>query len=92
MNEILDFIKRRFSENCHWLDRNCYYFSVILLSRFPTGIIFYDITNCHFIFRYEGSYYDWTGVVCPDGKLIEWDKFEQYDNLQKQVIIRDCIK
>lgn len=91
MEEILDFIKRRFPENCHWLDSNCYYFSVILLYRFPEGTIFYDITNCHFVFKYEENYYDWTGVVCPDGYLVEWEKFDEYDCLQKQVVVRDCI-
>ena len=89
--EIEEFIKRRFPDNCHWLDGNCFYFSIILLSRFPDGSIYYDVINGHFVFRYENKYYDWTGEIDPDGYLVEWNKFEEYDELQKKVIIRDCI-
>lgn len=92
MNEVLEFIKRRFSANCNWLDGNCFYFSIILLSRFPQGSIWYDTIQGHFVFQYNGDYYDWTGKINPIvEKLIEWDKFEEYDSNQKQWIIRDCI-
>ena len=91
MNEILEFINRRFPSDCNWLDGNCFYFSVILKSRFPQGKIFYDVINGHFLFNYENSYYDWTGKVEPDGYLVEWDKFDEYDHLQQKTIIRDCI-
>jgi len=92
MNEILEFIKRRFSTDCNWTTGNCYYFATILLSRFPEGIIYYDVIYGHFIFKYEGFYYDWTGCVEPKGYLVEWDKFGEYDSLQKQRIVCDCIK
>ena len=91
MEEILEFIKRRFPTDCHWLDGNCFYFSQLLFIRFPQGSVWYDVINGHFVFKYEEQYYDWTGVVQSDGYLVEWDKFDEYDSLQKQVIIRDCI-
>ena len=91
MQEIYEFIQRRFQSDCNWLAGNCYYFSLILKDRFPDGIIYYDVIDGHFIFKYQESYYDWSGEIHPDGYLVEWDKFEQYDSLQKQVIIRDCI-
>ena len=91
MNEILDFIQRRFSKDCKWLAGNCYYFSLILKDRFPKGTIYYDVIRGHFVFKYEDKYYDWTGVVKSNSHLVEWDKFDEYDSLQKQVIIRDCI-
>lgn len=91
MYEILDFIKRRFSINCNWLDKNCYYFSLILKDRFPQGCIYYDVIDGHFLFRYKNEYYDWTGLMEPKGVLIKWDEFDKYDALQKQVIVRDCI-
>ena len=90
MNEILDFIKHRFPTDCKWTTGNCYYFSQILLSRFPTGVIYYDVINGHFVTLVDGKYYDWTGCVKPDVP-IKWDEFDKYDNTQKQVIIRDCI-
>ena len=51
----------------------------------------YDVHNGHFIFFYNGKYYDWSGEIKPDGYLVEWENFDDYDPLQKQVIIRDCI-
>ena len=91
MNEVLEFIKRRFPIDCNWLNGNCFYFSIILLSRFPQGSIWYDVVQGHFIFLYNGDYYDWNGKVSPQGYLVKWDEFEKYDALQKQVIVRDCV-
>lgn len=90
-DDILDFIKRRFPFNCNWLDGNCYYFSIILKSRFPEGVIFYDVIYGYFLFKYKDSYYDWSGKVKPNNYLVEWDMMEEYDNLQKKRIIQDCI-
>ena len=92
MNEIIEFINRRFPEDSNWLTGNCYYFSLILKDRFPEGSIYYDVINGHFVFKCEDNYYDWTGIAKSNGYLIEWDKFDEYDSNQKQVIIRDCIK
>lgn len=91
MNEILEFIKRRFPVDCNWITGNCYYFAIILLSRFPEGTVYYDVINGHFIFKCDDHYYDWTGIIEPDGYLVEWNKFDEYDSLLKQRIIRDCL-
>lgn len=88
---VLDFICRRFKDDCNWLTGNCYYFAIILKDRFPDGKIYYDVINGHFIFKYQNQFYDWTGIVISDGVLIEWDKFDEYDSLQKEVVVRDCI-
>lgn len=88
---ILEFIRRRFPIDCNWLTGNCYYFSIILLDKYPQGSVWYDVINGHFVFKYGEYYYDWTGEITPDGYLVEWNKFDKYDSLQKQVIIRDCI-
>ena len=91
MSDIQEFIQRRFQSDCNWLTGNCYYFSLILKDRFPDGVIYYDVINGHFVFKYLEKYYDWSGEIHPQGYLVEWDKFDKYDSLQKQVIIRDCI-
>lgn len=90
-NKVLEFIQRRFKNDCNWLDGNCYYFSIILKNRFPDGNIYYDVINGHFIFLYQGIYYDWTGVIELDGCLVEWDKFQEYDSIQKKRIIEACV-
>ena len=91
MSKVLEFIQRRFPTDCNFLNGNCYYFSLILKDRFQDGIVYYDVIQGHFVFKYEDCYYDWTGCVEPEGYLVEWDKFDEYDPLWKQRIIRDCI-
>lgn len=90
-DEVLDFIQRRFERDCNWLDGNCYYFAIILKDRFPEGELYYDVIYGHFVFQYQNQYYDWTGVVKSTGYLVNWDKFDEYDFLQKEIIVRDCI-
>lgn len=92
MVDILDFIHRRFTQDCDWITGNCYYFSVILKDRFPGGTILYDVINGHFVYRYTKRYFDWTGEIVPDGYLVEWDNFDEYDEFQRERIIRDCIQ
>lgn len=95
MNDnVLEFIKRRFKDDCNWVTGNCYYFAIILKDRFPNGKIYYDVRCGHFVFKYQNQYYDWTGIANLDGYfnyLVEWDEFDKYDSLQKERIVRDCI-
>lgn len=95
-NAVLDFIKRRFPVDNNWLTGNCYFFAVILKSRFEEGIILYDVIDGHFVTMIGGVMYDWSGIVLPEEDetkhfYVEWDKFEDYDELQKQSIIKGCI-
>ena len=94
MDEVLEFIQRRFKNDCHWTDGNCYYFAAILKARFPDGGIYYMIISNHFLFKYNGIYYDWTGVVnIPDYEVVlPWYDMKLYDSLVYDRIVRDCIK
>lgn len=89
-NDVLEFIQRRFKNDCNWLDGNCYYFTIILKDRFPDGKIFYDVINGHFVFKYQDELYDWNGIHRSEGLLVDWDNFGEYDCLLKKRIIRDC--
>ena len=91
-NKVINFIQNRFPTDCKWLNGNCYYFSLILKDRFKEGIIFYDVIDGHFVTEINGIKYDWSGIVNENGKhiYIEWDKFDNYDSLLKERIIRDC--
>lgn len=93
MIEVVDFIKRRFSStSAKWTCGNCYYFAVILKDRFD-GKIYYDVIEGHFVTKIKDIYFDYNGIVdLKNRKLIEWEKFDEYDSLQKERIIRDCIE
>ena len=90
-DKVLEFISRRFKNACNWVDGNCYYFARILKDRFPNGHIYYDAIYGHFLFWFEGKFYDWNGVATEKGYCVSWAKFDEYDSLQKQRIMRDCI-
>ena len=94
--EIRKFIYNRFPYDNNWLDGNCYYFAIILKERFPEGKIIYDVSDGHFLVRIEDVYFDWVGdhdfsKEIQEKYFIDWDKFDEYDPLQKQRIIQDCI-
>lgn len=92
-DEVLEFIDRRFFDACEiWENENCYYFALILKDRFPDGAIVYDVIDGHFMFRRDGVFYDHTGIVHPDGYIVDWDDFDEYDSIQKKRIVRDCLK
>ena len=66
-------------------------FSLILKDRFPEGEIYYDVIWGHFLLKLNNIYYDYNGEfepLCP----IPWNTFDEYDNLLKERIIRDCLK
>lgn len=91
MQEVLNFIKKRFPHDSNWTSGNCYYFALILKDRFQ-GTILYDVIYGHFVCRIDDTYFDYNGVVELNGRhLVEWDSFDEYDSEQKQRIIRDCL-
>ena len=91
-DEVEEFISRRFPVDCNWLDGNCYYFAVILKDRFPEGKICYDVIYGHFVFVYNKNVYDWRGINKEtDGVLIDWNQYQEYDELHANRIKRDVI-
>lgn len=92
MSSVEAFISRRFSTDCNWTTGNCYYFAVILRERFSTGSIWYDTVNGHFVFEYEGNFYDWTGSIDVDmTNLVQWEWFPAYDSEQYSRIVAQCV-
>ena len=89
MNEVEEFIQRRFSVNCNWTSGNCYYFALILKDRF-NGTIYYNPIQGHFICRIGYDFYDYTGKVSEPPILYNWDYYKDHDELDYQHIVRDC--
>lgn len=99
--EIFKFIKRfpiNDDDIDQWMGHNDYYFARILKSRFK-GQIWYDLINCHFLFRYFDDFYDWTGVrdeydfSRPETmeNLIKWSDLKSFDFARYNRICRDVI-
>lgn len=102
MDNILDFLLRfpiNDDDIDQWMGQNDYYFARILKARFK-GEIWYDLVNCHFLFRYYDNFYDWTGLRNeydlnkPEtvDDLIKWSELKHFDKSRYERIIRDVIE
>lgn len=95
MDEVLDFIARRFPHDNNWLNGNCYYFATILKARFPEGEIWYELIDDHFVFLFNHIFYDWSGIVDhykeTQDSLIKWNEYKNIDSLHYSRIVRDVI-
>ena len=60
---VVDFIKRRFplTSTSNWINKNCFYFAMILKERF-NGIIIYETYSNRFMVMINGYLYDANGV------------------------------
>ena len=92
MDEVLDFINRRWQKDCDWTNGNCYWFAHILTARFPNLEIFYLPISGHFVAGDGFSFYDWTGQVTLTEKAINWRQLEHDDNLWHGRLVRDCVR
>lgn len=99
---ILDFIakfnsrERLFVLKDTFTNGFCYYFAVILKTRFPEVVIYYDQIDGHFISLYEGKFYDITGHLAKydtmnRGGLWRWDRLESEDELLFDRVWNDCV-
>lgn len=94
MDSVLDFIQRRFTEDCHWLDGNCYYFALILADRFPElDLVYFPVTG-HFVAADLTTwvYYDFEGKHNMSG-VPYYKYYELYDIDPEYFgrIQRDCV-
>jgi hypothetical protein len=95
MNEVLDFIKRRWSNtDAHWTDGNCYWFALILVNRFSFLKIYYLPLIGHFVAGNSATneYYDALGQYELTERTILFDDIKEVDNFWYEHIVRDCIK
>ena len=101
-NDILNFIQRfpiNDEDVDQWMGKNDYYFARILKTRFR-GELWYDLVECHFLFRYYDQFYDWTGLRAEYDlnnpttvdNLIKWSKLKEWDRSRYDRIVRDVIE
>ena len=92
MNEIEEFIKRRFgSTDAKWRDGNCYYFAIILTHRFPELEIYYEGIDGHFWAGDGENFYDHGGKNIPYSEPIKFEELRKRDPLWYANIVRDCV-
>ena len=89
--EIINFIEKRFSQDCHWLDGNCYWFAKILSLRFPQLEIFYLPIEGHFIVGYQENFYDWRGQIQLKEFPQKLETIRTQDPIWYNRLVRDCI-
>lgn len=89
--EVKEFINRRFPKDSNWMNRNCFYFALILSTRF-NGEVWYDQIEGHFLSKINDYFYDYEGVPKErsDGMSSMTDIFFQ-DELLYNRLVRDCI-
>lgn len=91
-DDILDFIKRRFSKDCDWTNGNCYWFAKILCMRFNGLYVYYLPAEGHFVAS-DGVYlYDATGVKQTAETAILLAHIRKDDPLWYQHLMRDCFE
>lgn len=90
IEEILNFIKKRFSKDCDWINGNCFYFAIILKCRFPKLRIYYLPEEGHFIAGAMGSFYDWTGLVDLKEMPILLEDIKEEDRNWYNRLMIDC--
>lgn len=76
-------IDRVFTNGC------CYWFALILCTRFPNAKMMYDVVENHFVAEINGKTYDITGDVTGKYNVILWDKYD--DPIHRERIKKQCI-
>lgn len=69
----------------------CYWFAEILYQRYCAGCICYDPIEGHFVWRYDGVYYDITGIYNKNiDKILPLGVIKNKDLAQYERLLRDC--
>ena len=88
---ILDFIHRRFQQDNHWADGNCYWAAFILCTQFDLTIC-YESGAGHFVAADlpRGRYYDAFGAYTPKYRPIPLENIMETDALWYASLMRCC--
>jgi hypothetical protein len=91
INEVVEFIRRRFPQDCNWTNGNCWWFAAILIARFPYLSIYYLAIQGHFVAGALNTYFDWTGQIFPEENPISFKEIEKIDKTWYERLVRDCV-
>lgn len=95
---VIDFIMRRWvipfsNYNTMWTDGNCYWFAVILKTRFPQLEIYYDEVAGHFVAGYGDNFFDINGDYMPNkpSDVVLFNNMKYGDTAHYNRVLKDCI-
>ncbi len=91
--QVLEFISHFSSAQDCFLYGCCYWFAMILKTRFLSCAkceLMYHIVDNHFATMIDGELYDASGHISSVG-FIPWDQVYETDSLLFSRIVRDCI-
>lgn len=93
MNKIEEFIKRRWqTTDANWCNGNCYWFAIILTTRFTNLSIYYLPVEGHFVAGdNNGTFYDARGKQTLTEKPLLFSDIKKQDSLWYKHLIRDCV-
>lgn len=70
----------------------CYYFALILHTRFPKSSIVYYAVGRHFACKIDGRVFDITGDITNKNLFFEdWEEYKKIEPIQSARIQKDCI-
>lgn len=96
IDEVLDFINRRFCNfpKEYWNTGNCYYFAIILCSRFPELKPYYDPIEGHFWAGNGEWFFDKGSVQAKEcfNTIISLEDIKNNDPLWYERLMEDCVK
>lgn len=88
--KVLKFINEFKDGQFMFLNGKCYWFAVILKSRFNEGNIVYNPVMNHWAVEIDEELYDVSGIISNDGFYLWPGEFPE-DNLHYNRLIRQCI-
>jgi hypothetical protein len=81
---------KKFAEHM-FTNGNCFHFAVILKHLYPEGEIAYSLSlGGHFVFLFQGRYWDITGEVFPEKVPQLFDEIMSVDETYYARLMRDC--
>lgn len=89
---ILDFIHRRFHEDNHWVNGNCYWAAWILCEQFPELSMYYCAHVGHFVAGDGTVFFDGHGQYVPETvhEVYPLSTIKEIDSTWYSRLMRDC--
>lgn len=84
----IETFNKRFNDP-KWLSGDCYYYAVILQSKFG-GKICYDPIKGHFFVKIDNNCFDFNGVYTPT-TCLDFESLKESDPIWVERLERDCM-